>query len=202
MTEAGSGQAVDWIRKAAELFVASGVQKANGEFCRENQITFLMLTAPAQLQPDLQVLVHPLNESRADQPGGSSAHQTTREIMAEIVEEWDQMSTPEPDEHHLDGMSRIRAVIDSLPRISTSRNRYLEKDLEVMFHDRFLVHAIARNPHAARQIHEPTLRKWRCANADIVQMAVCQCRHCVNGEITSRWMRCGDRGTTWLTTVR
>jgi hypothetical protein len=77
------------------------------------------------------------------------------------------MSTPEPDEDPLDGMSRIRAVIDSMPRISTSRNRYLEKDLEVIFHDRFLVHAIARDPHAARQIHEatgvplPALYKWR-----------------------------------------
>jgi hypothetical protein len=62
------------------------------------------------------------------------------------------MSTPEPDEHPFDEMSRIRAVIDSPPRISISRNRYLEKDLEVIFHDRYLVHAMARDPHAARQI--------------------------------------------------
>jgi hypothetical protein len=77
------------------------------------------------------------------------------------------MSMPEPYEHPLDGMSRIRAVINSLPLISTSRNRYLEKDLDVIFHDRFLVHAIARDPHAARQVHEatgvpmPTLYSWR-----------------------------------------
>jgi hypothetical protein len=154
MREAGSGQALDWIRKGAELFGASGAHQAYGEFCLENQITCERLTAPAQLQPDLQILVQQLNESSADQPGGSSAYRTTREIMAEIAEEWDQMSTPEPDEQPLDGMSRIRAAIDSLPRTSTSRNRYLEKDLEVIFHDRVVVHAIARDPHAARQIHE------------------------------------------------
>jgi hypothetical protein len=76
------------------------------------------------------------------------------------------MSTPEPDGHRLDAVWRIRVVIDSLHRLSTSRNRYLEKDLEVIFSDRFL-HAMARDPHAARQIHEatgeplPTLYKWR-----------------------------------------
>jgi hypothetical protein len=62
------------------------------------------------------------------------------------------MSTPEPDEHPLDGMSRIQAVIDSLHRISTSRNRHLE----VILHGRLLVHAIAKDPHATRQIHEAT----------------------------------------------
>jgi hypothetical protein len=53
MMEAGSGEALDWMRKGAELF---GIHQAYGEFCRENQITCQMLTAPAQLQPDLQVL--------------------------------------------------------------------------------------------------------------------------------------------------
>jgi hypothetical protein len=167
MTGRGSGQALDWLRRGAELFGAAGVHQAYGEFCQENQLIFQMPTVPGQLQPDLQVLVQQLNESSDDQPGGSSAYQTTPEIMAEITEGVHRMSTPEPDEHPLDGMSRIRAVIDSLPRISTSRNRYLEKDLEILFHDRFLVHAIARDPHAARQIHEATgvpmrtSHKWR-----------------------------------------
>jgi hypothetical protein len=50
----------------------------------------------------------------------------------------------------------MRAVIDFLHRLSTSRNRYLEKDLEVIFRDRFLVHAMAMDPHASTQIHEAT----------------------------------------------
>jgi hypothetical protein len=98
MMEAGSGEALDWIGKGAELLRASGVHQAYGEFCRENQITCHMPTEPAQLQPDRQVLVQQLNESSADQPGGSSADQTTREIMAEIVEDWNRMRTPEPRE--------------------------------------------------------------------------------------------------------
>jgi hypothetical protein len=105
MMEAGSGEAQDWIRKGGELFWASGVHQAYGEFCRENPITCHMLTAPAQIQPELQVLVQQLNESGADQPGGSSAYQTMQEITAEIAEEWDRKTTPEPDEHPLDGVA-------------------------------------------------------------------------------------------------
>jgi hypothetical protein len=167
MTGAESGPALECRREAVERFGPSCFQQALGVIWRENPGIFQVETARAQLQPDLQVLVQQLNESSVDQPGGSSAYQTTREIMAEIVEEWDRMRTPEPDEHPFDGMSRIRVVIDTLPRISTSRNRHLEKDLELIFHDRFRVHAIARDPHAARQIHEatgvpmPTLCKWR-----------------------------------------
>jgi hypothetical protein len=164
----GTGrQALEWIRKAVELSGTSGFQQAYDEFWQESQRIVQMETSPAQLQPDLQVLVQQLSESRADQPGGRSAYQTTPEIMAEITEELHRMSTPERDGHGLDAIWRIRAVIDSLHPIPTSRNRYLGKDLEVIFSDRFLVHAMAMDPHAARQIHEatgvplPTLHKWR-----------------------------------------
>jgi hypothetical protein len=167
MMGAESGQALDWIRKAVKLFGASGSQQAYDGFWQEYQLIFQMLTARAQLQPDLHFLVQQVNESSADQPGGSRSLRTTPEIKAEIAEGLDRMSTPEPYQDPLDGMSHIRAVIDSLHRVSTSRNRYLEKDLEVIFSDRFLVHAMARDPHAARQIHEatgvplPTLYRWR-----------------------------------------
>jgi hypothetical protein len=167
MEGAEAGQALGCIRETFERFGPTCFQQALGVFLREHPRIFKMETAREQPQLDRQVLVQQLNESSADQPGGGSADQTTREIMAEIVEELDRMTTPEPDEHPLDEMSRIRAVLDSLPRISRSRNRFLEKDLEVIFHDGFLVHAIARDPHAARQIHEatgvplPILYKWR-----------------------------------------
>jgi hypothetical protein len=76
--------------------------------------------------------------------------------VAEISEDVHRFSSPEPVGHRLDDMWRIRAVIDNLHRIPTSRNRFLEKDLEVIFRDRFRVHAMARDLHAARQIHEAT----------------------------------------------
>jgi hypothetical protein len=99
-----SGQALDWIRKGVKLFGASGSEQAYDEFRREDQLIFQRLTAPAQIQPDPQVLVQILNESSADQTGSSSAYPTTLEIMAEVGEEWDRMSTPEPDEHRFDGV--------------------------------------------------------------------------------------------------
>jgi hypothetical protein len=89
-----------------------------------------METEPSQLQPGPWVLVQQVNGSGADQPRGDSAYRTT----------------PKPDGHHFDAMSRIRAVIDSLHQIPRSHNRYLEKDLEVIFRDRFLVHAMAKDP--------------------------------------------------------
>jgi hypothetical protein len=97
----------EWIYKEVKLFGASGIHQAYGEFCRKSQIICQMPTAEARLHPDLQVSVLQLDERSADQPSGSSAFQTTREIMAEIAEEWDQISTPEPDEQPFDGMSRI-----------------------------------------------------------------------------------------------
>jgi hypothetical protein len=142
-------QALYWIRKGVELFGMSGFEHACDEFWREDQLIFQMEAASAQLQPDLPFLAQQVNDRSAEQPGGSSAYQTAPEVLAEIGEELDRMSTPEADEHPLNGMSRIRAVIDSLHRISTSRNRYLENDLDVIFSDRFLVHAMARDPHAA-----------------------------------------------------
>jgi hypothetical protein len=66
---------------------ASGFQQAYDEFRREDQLIFQILTAPARPQPDPHFLVQQVNENGDDQPGGSSAHQTTREIMAEIREE-------------------------------------------------------------------------------------------------------------------
>jgi hypothetical protein len=151
MVGAVSGQALVWIRKGVKLLGASGFQRAYDEFRREDQVIFQMLTAPAPIQPDPQVLVQQLNESSADQHGGSSAYQTAREIMADLGRSG--IECQRLSQMNILSMG-CRAVIDSLHRISTSRNRYLEKDVEVIFHDRFLVHAIARDPHAARQIHE------------------------------------------------
>jgi thioesterase domain-containing protein len=87
--------------------------------------------------------------------------------MAETTEELRRMSTPERDGYGLDAKWRILAVIDSLHRIPKSRNHYLEKDLDVIFRDRFLMPAMAMDPHAATQIHEATgvplamLHRWR-----------------------------------------
>jgi hypothetical protein len=144
---------LEWIRKGVELFGTSGFQHACDEFCQEDQSLFQMETAPAPLQPDLSVLVQQLNGSSTCPPG-SSAYQTTREIRAEIAEAERQTSTPEPGEYSLDAMWRIRAAIDTLHRIPTSRNRYIETDLEVILRDRFPVRAMARDPHAAGQTHE------------------------------------------------
>jgi hypothetical protein len=77
------------------------------------------------------------------------------------------MSTPKPDGYRLDELWRIRARIETLHRIPKSRNRYLEKDLEVTFRDGFMVLAIAKDPYASTHFHEatgmpfPTLYKWR-----------------------------------------
>jgi hypothetical protein len=54
------------------------------------------------------------------------------EIMAELAEEVHRVSTPGRDGHRLDVMWRIREVIDYLHRLCTSRNHYLEKDLDVI----------------------------------------------------------------------
>jgi hypothetical protein len=160
-------QALEWVREGVERFESSGFQHALDEFWRENLRVLRMETAPAQLQPELEVLVQQVIDGSADQPGGRSAYQTTPEILAEITEEVHRMSRPEPDGYRLDAMWRIRAVIDSLRQIPKSLNRYIEKDLEVIFRDRFLMHAMAMDPHSARQIHEATgmslttLYKWR-----------------------------------------
>jgi hypothetical protein len=63
-----------------------------------------METAPAPLQPELEVLVQQVNESSANQPGGGGAYQTTPDIPAEMTEEVHRMSRPEPDGHRLDAM--------------------------------------------------------------------------------------------------
>jgi hypothetical protein len=55
-----------------------------------------------------------------------------RRSLTEVTEEVHRLSRPEPAGHRLDEIRRIRAVIDSLHRISTSRNRYLESDLDVI----------------------------------------------------------------------
>jgi hypothetical protein len=164
MMGAVSGKTLDWIRKGVKLFGAPGFEQAYDEFRREDQLIFHMLTAPAQIQPDLHVLVQQLNESSADEPSGSSTFQTTREIMAEIAEEWDQMSTPESYEQPFDGMSRIWAVMDSLPRISTSRNRYLERDLEISF---FMIDSWCMRSQGIHMQQDRSTRR-PVANADIV----------------------------------
>jgi hypothetical protein len=98
--------------------------------------------------------VRQVNEIGSDQPGGSRAHQTTPEIMAGITKQVHRPSTPGPDGHRLDETWRIRPVIQTLHRIPGSRNRSVEKDLEVILRDRFLAHAMASDPHAAGQIHK------------------------------------------------
>jgi hypothetical protein len=90
---------------------------------------FQMETRSAQPPPDLQILVQQVNESSAEKPGGGSVNQTTPEFLAGITDEVHRMSTPERDGHRFDAMWRIRGVIDSLHRIPTSRDCYLEKDL-------------------------------------------------------------------------
>jgi hypothetical protein len=138
------GKLLEWIREAIERFGPSRFQHALDEFLRENLRIFQM-TAPGQLQPELHVLVQQVNGSSADQPGGGSAQQTTPEIMAEITKKVHRMSTPERDGLRLGEMWRIRAVIDTLHQAPKSRNRNLEKDLEVIFRDRSLVHEMARD---------------------------------------------------------
>jgi hypothetical protein len=131
------------------------------EFGLESQ----METAPSKLQSELPGLVQEVNESDPDQSGDGSAY--LPEILAEITERVRRMSMPVPEDPGLDDKGHIRVVINSLKKISRSWIRRLEKDLEVIFRDCFLVHAIARDPHAARQIHEATgvpmrtLCKWR-----------------------------------------
>jgi hypothetical protein len=138
-----------------------------GEYGRESPRIFLMEIAPPQLQPELQVIVQKANESSAGQHGSGSAYQTTPAILAEVAEEMHWMTMPELDGHRPDAMRRIRAVIDSGYSLSMSRNRYLEKAIEVVSRDRLLVPAIARDPHAARHIHAATgmplatLYAWR-----------------------------------------
>jgi hypothetical protein len=56
--------------QGVELFGTSRYQQAYAEFWQENQPIVQMETAPAQLQPDLQVSVQQLSESRAAQAGG------------------------------------------------------------------------------------------------------------------------------------
>jgi hypothetical protein len=150
-------QAPDWIRKGVELFGASGSLHAHDEFWREDQRIFRMETASAQLQPDLEFWVRQVNESALINMAAAGSTRQRPRSRGDNIEEVHRMSTPEPDGHSLDVMWRI----------PTSWNRYLEADLEVIFRDRFLAHAMARDPHAARQIHEatgvtlPTLHKWR-----------------------------------------
>jgi hypothetical protein len=114
------------IREAVKRFGSSCFQHCLDEFWRENPRIFQMDTAPAHLQPELQVLVQQMNESSADQPGGRRAQQTTPEVTAEIIEEVHRMSTPERDGHCVDEMWRILAVIDTLhqiPKMTESLSR-------------------------------------------------------------------------------
>jgi hypothetical protein len=79
--EAESWQALDWLRKGVGLFGESGFRHADGELWRGDQPIFQMGTTPARLQPDLRFLVRQVNESGSDQPGDSSIHRTTPDIL-------------------------------------------------------------------------------------------------------------------------
>jgi hypothetical protein len=93
---------------------------------------------------------------------------------------------PVPEGHRIHEMWRIRAIVDSLQRLSRSRSRCLEKDLDFIFRDRFLVHAMARDGHAARQIDEAT---------EVPLATLCSWRDHL--EV----MRRGDRGIIRLATL-
>lgn len=100
--------------------------------------------------------VQHVDESRADQTGDGGACEARLEILAGVTQQGQLVLTPVRDERRLDEMWHILVVIDYQRETPRSWNRSLEKDLEVMIRDRFLVHAMARDRHAARHVHEAT----------------------------------------------
>jgi hypothetical protein len=76
------------------------------------------------------------------------------EILVEVGQQVRLISNPMPVEHRGDETWHILAVVDSSERLPKTRSRSRERDLEVGFRDGSLMGARAREPHAARRIHE------------------------------------------------
>jgi hypothetical protein len=76
--------------------------------------------------------------------------------MSEMLVTTHRIETSGPSAHSELETLDTQAVIDALARLHRSNNRYLDKHLEILFQDTFLVRAIDSDRHAAWQIHEAT----------------------------------------------